>query len=335
MSATVRSLNVRAALRGLEAVGLDATELARSVGIDEASLLDPERFFPAPTMRALFAAAAARDPSPDLGLRAGAAVPPGAFDVFDYLLPACDTIGQALELVDRLAGLGTTVSAFHLVRTPDGDARLESRLNVPGSDIHPQTRDYVFSVHVHRLRRVHPLFGLRALELRGPPNAAPERYREVFGAPVTFGHAGSALVLPGHVLALRIEGADATLRGILERHAAHFASRAPPTDFVDHARRELSVLLGQGRAEIALLARGLGVATRTLQRRLAERGVPYSTLLDEARRDLALVYLADPDIRVEEVGALLHYSEPSAFVRAFRRWTGSSPARWRRRRQPS
>jgi len=177
--------------------------------------------------------------------------------------------------------------------------------------------------------------GLRAVELRGVPNAAPARYAELLGARVTFGHAASAIVLPGHVLPLRLVGADATLRAILERHAHHLARQAPSHDLVDHARRELAVMLGQGHAEIAMLAKRLAVSTRTLQRRLTERGIAYSTLLDEARRDLAIGYLAEPGASVDEIAALLGYSEPSAFARAFRRWTGASPASWRREHRPS
>lgn len=330
MAATVRSTNVRALLRALDAVGLPGDELAREVGLDPASLVDPERYLSATCMSALFRLATTRDPSSDLGLRLGAAVPRGAFDVADYILAVCETVADALSLCVRLAGLGTTISGLRLVRQPGHDARLESVLYVPATDIHPQTRDYVFSAHVHRLRSLHPRFAFRAVELRGPRNAEPARYAELLGAPTTFDHAHSALVIPEHVLALRIEGADATLRGILERHAQHLASKAPTQDLIDHARHELSVMLGQGQAEIAVLARRLAVSTRTLQRRLTERGLPYSTLLDEARRDLALGYLANEEASVDEVAAVLGYSEPSAFARAFRRWLGCSPAKWRR-----
>ncbi|MBK8937957.1 MAG: helix-turn-helix transcriptional regulator [Polyangiaceae bacterium] len=91
-------------------------------------------------------------------------------------------------------------------------------------------------------------------------------------------------------------------------------------------------MIGEGLADIATLARRLGVSPRTLQRKLEAEGVAYSELLDQARRELACAYLADPALSVEEIAALTGYSEASAFSRAFRRWTGASPLRYRRGR---
>ena len=80
----------------------------------------------------------------------------------------------------------------------------------------------------------------------------------------------------------------------------------------------------------AQLARRLGLGERTLQRRLQRDGTSFAALLDEIRAQLARSYLGDPRLAIFEVAYLLGYSEPSAFNRAFRRWTGQSPRRWRR-----
>ena len=56
----------------------------------------------------------------------------------------------------------------------------------------------------------------------------------------------------------------------------------------------------------------------------------FAVLLDEVRSDLGRMYLADPKLAIFEVAFLLGYSEPSAFNRAFRRWTGQSPSDFRR-----
>ena len=84
------------------------------------------------------------------------------------------------------------------------------------------------------------------------------------------------------------------------------------------------------------------MSERTLQRRLKDEGVTFAALVDEVRPDLARMYLADPKLAIFEVAFLLGYSEPSAFNRAFRRWTGTSPSDFRskpangrgRRRRP-
>lgn len=67
------------------------------------------------------------------------------------------------------------------------------------------------------------------------------------------------------------------------------------------------------------------MSERTLQRRLKDEGVRFEQILEETRRELALLYLDEKRLAIYEVAFLLGYSEPSAFFRAFRRWTGRTP----------
>lgn len=332
MPAGIRSVHVLASMRGMEAIGVPARELAARAGVDLARLSDPEHYVAAEKMHALWELASQAHGEPDCGLRVGASIPGGAFEVMDYLLPSCATVGQAFEAMVRFFQIATTTARYRLVDRPSEPViRCESELLVPGTVIHPQARDFAFSALADRFRRMHPGFRLAAVELRGPPIAPSARYDEAFGCPVSFDHPTSCLVVPRDVWELTLPGNDAGLRGILERHAGHVARKAPSSDLLERARAELAIMLGEGRAEVAVLARRLGMGQRTLQRRLAERGVPYSSLLDQARLSLARMYLDDQGLGVDEIAALLGYSEPSAFTRAFRRWTGVSPRAYRRR----
>ena len=79
------------------------------------------------------------------------------------------------------------------------------------------------------------------------------------------------------------------------------------------------------------VARELGTSGRSLQRHLQELGYSYNALADEVRAATAKLYLEQPDIAVSEVAYLLGFADPSTFNRAFKRWTGSTPARSRAR----
>jgi AraC-like DNA-binding protein len=72
------------------------------------------------------------------------------------------------------------------------------------------------------------------------------------------------------------------------------------------------------------------MSTRTLQRQLKERGVDFKQLTEETRRRFAVNYLKERKNTLTEVAFLLGYSELSAFNRAFKRWTGSTPLEYRR-----
>ena len=82
---------------------------------------------------------------------------------------------------------------------------------------------------------------------------------------------------------------------------------------------------------LADIAAAVRVPERTLQRRLADEGVSFSILVDDVRRNLAFKDLADPSLSVTEIALRLHFADPAAFYRAFKRWTGESPVTYRRR----
>ena len=84
-------------------------------------------------------------------------------------------------------------------------------------------------------------------------------------------------------------------------------------------------------ASLEVVAERLGMSARTLQRKLHASGTSHQELLDEMRRDLAVRYLREPGMAVCEVAYLLGFSESSAFHRAFKRWTGTTPSEFRRR----
>jgi AraC-like DNA-binding protein len=127
--------------------------------------------------------------------------------------------------------------------------------------------------------------------------------------------------------------ADPALSRVIERHAESLlAGRPNPVASTPERVRQLfASALGEGEVGLSSIAQKLKMSERSLQRRLADEGVSFDSLLDEVCRELAQRYLADPKIAVSEVAYLLGYSEPSPFHRAFKRWTGKTPAELRRR----
>ena len=84
---------------------------------------------------------------------------------------------------------------------------------------------------------------------------------------------------------------------------------------------------------MSTIARKLHMSPRSLQRRLQGENTSFATVLFELRRDLAQRYLRDERIAIGEVGFLLGFLDVAAFQRAFKRWTGTTPAQYRRSAQ--
>jgi AraC-like DNA-binding protein len=87
------------------------------------------------------------------------------------------------------------------------------------------------------------------------------------------------------------------------------------------------------RPSLSDVARDLGTSARTLQRRLAESGLTFQQLVEDARREMARHYLAQPAMELIETAYLLGFEDSNSFFRAFHQWEGTSPGEWRSARQ--
>jgi AraC-like DNA-binding protein len=102
--------------------------------------------------------------------------------------------------------------------------------------------------------------------------------------------------------------------------------------FSVRARAAIARLLLQGDASVSQVARELGTSCRTLQRRLQQDGTTLQDLVASVRFELAIELLASPARSASEVSQILGFSAPSAFHRAFKRWTGATPGQFRKER---
>ena len=83
------------------------------------------------------------------------------------------------------------------------------------------------------------------------------------------------------------------------------------------------------------VAEQLGINARTLRRRLQERGSSFQRILDSVREAVARDYLVNTELSIDQIAALVGFSEPTTFRSTFKRWTGQSAAEIRRARQPT
>jgi AraC-like DNA-binding protein len=102
-----------------------------------------------------------------------------------------------------------------------------------------------------------------------------------------------------------------------------------PVDFADSLKQALRSYLGDGYLDINLAAGIAGTSERTLQRVLADSGLTYRRLIQEARFEAAVLMLNNPGIKIIDVAYALGYENPSNFSRAFRRMAGVTPYEFR------
>src|SRR5262249_34255435 len=129
---------------------------------------------------------------------------------------------------------------------------------------------------------------------------------------------------------LRQPSADPELCELLQVYAQQRSTSLAERPSVREVRDALDYNLMKGKTGLHELAAHLAMSPRSLQRAISVNGMNFRSLLDQARRKRALGLLQDQDLPITEVAARLHYSDASAFSRAFQRWTGRSPRRQRK-----
>jgi AraC-like DNA-binding protein len=260
---------------------------------------------------------------PLVGLRVGLQIQVGHLDAVGMLLVTCDTMGEALQQLTEYAPLVGAGGDFEL-REAGGLARISFR---PHLAVRQAERVEAAMACLLNLTRwaTGGAFQPTALELAHEPLAAPETYAGLTGCLVQFGQAGNCLLFDAKQLNLPQIQANGTVREHLRRLADQTLSELGHDSFSAAVMRQVRLQPRWGKERVA---EALGLSGRHLNRRLAEQGLSFKSLRESLLQQLACQAL-EQGRRPAEIAEELGFSDEGAFTRAFRRWQGQSPARYR------
>jgi AraC-like DNA-binding protein len=158
------------------------------------------------------------------------------------------------------------------------------------------------------------------------------RYQAVFKCPVRFSCPETGVLISDADLALPMRGADQTLLAVLDGHAKELIEKLPARTLDSQVRSYLAKALSSGGdSSLEAIAKELAMSERTLQRRLQDEGLSLREMVDELRQELAQRMVTHTSLTNAEMSFLLGFAEAPAFLRAFKRWTGTTPGELRGR----
>lgn len=262
-------------------------------------------------------AARRRDPSLALTLVTAASARP--LGMFGHMVWLSGTLRDALERATRLFAMVSHRTALSLEVT----GPIATLSQQPHAHRGRILAEFPFASFAQRARAATSgRFALRAVRFAHAGTCTPA-YRELFGVEVTFGARRDELELAADQLELPLASADAMTSAVLEERIAELAATPPGhATFAERARQAIAAL--EGPVTLTALARRLALGERTLRRRLGREGLSMRTLVDGVRLERARAMLAAGS-SVKETAFALGFSEPSAFSRAYKRWTGGAP----------
>lgn len=306
--------------------GIDAASLARAAGVPAGTLgadaLAARHYI------ALLETAARLSGDPHFGLHVGERVRPGTFSVYGLVLMSCRDFGQALEQTLRFEELAHDLGRSHLALA-GAEALYGWTSHYPSASRH--LVESVFAgIRVFGSWLAGRPLGPRHLAFVHASEAPSDEYLRVLGAVPQFGASANVARFDAALLRMPVPNADPSLYPVLRQHAERLLSeRSAGEGILAQVRAIVIDRLPHGGARLPMVAAGLGMSPRTLQRKLAEAGASFQEVLDGARYELARGYLDRRDLSLVDIASLLGYQEQSAFTHAFREWSGLNPGAWR------
>ncbi len=319
-------------LNFISSYGINPQTICKSAGLTSNLLENMDGRVPHEKYEAVWKEALLQTGDPNLGLHFGEQIGShGSGHILFYVTANCPDLGTALEKICR----------YHCLLSDGGRPQMKTDERYGYFITEHSGRDALVDRHtseaiaVSMVKLIPHLTNqkdLQPLEVRfqHPRPGDITEHERIFHGSVRFGQVRNEIIIHRRHLRLPLCLADAELLETLESHASKMLARLYPADtLTDKVSHILGEKLRGETPDIDSLSRTLGMSTRNLQNKLKKEGTTYQKLLDQARKEIALAYLKNPDISMVEIALLLGYAEQSAFNHAFKRWTGSTPQQYR------
>ena len=301
-----------------------------TVGLERSDLADPDRSISSAAFARLLDEAS-RDTADDFfGLHFGEHFDPKNAGALAFVMANSRTIAIALENIERY---------FHMHNNEpwisfaiEGD-RAFLRYGVAGGTERwrRQHHEYSMTVLLGALRMLAgPHWAPREIHFVHEAPVRTSEHSRIFGCRVLFAAVANAIVFERDFVERPMPAADEKLYRVLKRYVERMLADTPRHDDLPGVvSRAIGEAMAAGEPNLERIAARLAVSPRTLERRLKNDGTSYRALLEETRSRFAVAYLRNRRQSLSEIAFLLGYSEVSAFNRAFKRWTGSTPSEYR------
>ncbi len=319
-------------VRALDTRGLGGRALAVKAGLDVAALDDASARYAVATTARLWRLAVAATGDPSVGLFISRFARETNFHALGYSVVASRSLKDAFGRMVRYSRIVSDSVQFRLE-----EQRTSYRLviEIPAGPERPadEAIDAITALIVRLARWLHEDRSLNplavALERRAPSPVEP--FRAFFRAPVRFSAPANYLEFAKALVEAPLPSGNAELAHRNDEVVRSYIERVDDDGVTSRVQAMVAERLPDGRPTQEAVARALGMSLRTLQRRLTEERTSFKEILRATRRELACTYVRQAKCSITEAAFLLGFTDTSSFCRAFKRWSGVAPSRYRSR----
>jgi AraC-like DNA-binding protein len=322
----ISAVFVRALIEALEHAGIPRERFLRAANLDPATLTSPEARLDLATYDALLELALSLSGDEAFGLHMGDLTNPTSYNLTALLVGHATTLRESIASLQRFYRLLTDQPFLRLVE----DQTTATLLYEGGHRASPARRfrvELTMTNLLKLLRLYDPQARPRVVAFDYPAPGYKAEYARVFGGAERFEQRFSGIVFDRRLLELSHVNGDPELHATIVSHAERrISTLSNNAEYTERVRRHILGGRTPGRHDMQTVARALGLSARSLRRRLAEEGTSFRDVVDSALGALALRLVSNKDQPIEAVAQAMGFSHPNAFHRAFKRWTGATPA---------
>ena len=248
-----------------------------------------------------------------------------------YIMMNCMTIGDALEKYRQYKRIFSDETSVRLIKKNgivflDMQSTSQELSSLRSFSDYKVTTMYIFLKFLSGGK-----FDLTGVTVtHDKPDNASE-YKNVFPCPVSFSKPVNSLIFMKKSLNVSINYPNKDLLNHFEQYARKILDKVSTQESLPRKVSRLLIKTVQSgdSPSVEMIAMKFNMSVRKLQGLLEQEKTTYKQLLHSVKKELAFVYLSDRQMSSAEVSYLLGFSEPSAFYRAFKKWTGNTPGQFR------
>jgi AraC-like DNA-binding protein len=312
--------------RVLKNYQIESAQVFEAAGVDPHLFVDPDSRLQLSAIKALWQQCERLTNNPCFAFEAGMAIVPANLHALGFAWLASRNLHEAL---DRLARYQRLLSTALSIRVDEVDDELH--LVIDAAPQWPQQALDVSTTGIVALCRdiTYEEFTPLRIEMTRPEPKCAKPLARYFGCPVRYRAERTCLGFRREQAEKFLPRQNPAVARASDDVALKYIAQMDREDVLSRAKVSLIDMLSNGEPTRTALAHRLHMSERTLARRLNDRAVSFRALLDNVRKELALGYIDQARYAVTDIAYLLGFSDQSNFARSFRRWTGSTPSKYR------
>lgn len=309
--------------------GVDATSVLTRVGIDPGRVADPNYRVPLYEFNELMRQCVELTGDEAIGLYCAEAMQPQALHGLGLGWLASDTVYDGLRRLVRFSRLISSISELHLEEQGEL-VLLHMRRSLEIENYVYAGRDYGIAMVIRMCRlNLGQFLTPVSIDVERPTPQDPSKWESMLATRITFDTDRTCMTWSRSDIESMIVTGDPALARVNDEQAEALIRSYTNDSLARSVIDKIIQRLPDGPPNQDTIASDLAMSNRSLQRKLKEEGVSFSELLQDCRMQLAKKYLRQGSKSVVETSYTLGFAEPSAFSRAFKRWTGKTPAQYR------